>query len=148
MKKISFFSLFILVLAGSSFCSLNKTNSTGTAIDVSTNTQIDLSKFSKAYFAGGCFWCEEAVFESVIGVSEVISGYSGGHTSNPSYEEVGGEQTGHAESIEVYYDPAIVTYSNLVKVYLASIDPTQVQGQGPDHGDSYRSLIFYQNEAE
>ncbi len=102
----------------------------------------------KAYFAAGCFWCEEAIFESLKGVKEAISGYSGGHTKNPTYEDVNTETTGHAESVEVYYDPKIISYATLLKVYFASQDPTQVKGQGPDHGDSYRSIIFYQNETE
>ncbi len=107
-----------------------------------------VAKLSKAVFAAGCFWCEEAVFESVKGVKEAISGYAGGTKNNPTYEEVGTGRTGHAESVEVIYDPAIVSYADLVKVYFASQDPTQVNGQGPDHGSAYRSIIFYNNEAE
>lgn len=103
---------------------------------------------SKATFAGGCFWCEEAVFESVKGVADVVSGYAGGHTKNPSYEEVGSGQTGHAESVEVAYDSTLVSYGDLLRVYFASIDPTQVNGQGPDHGTAYRSIIFYRNSQE
>lgn len=102
----------------------------------------------KAYFAAGCFWCEEAIFESLKGVKEAVSGYSGGHTKNPTYEDVNTETTGHAESVEVIYDPKIISYETLLKVYFASQDPTQVKGQGPDKGDSYRSIIFYQNENE
>jgi peptide-methionine (S)-S-oxide reductase len=102
----------------------------------------------KAYFASGCFWCVEAIFESLKGVKEAVSGYSGGHTKNPTYEDVNTELTGHAESVEVTYDPKIVSYETLLKVYFASQDPTQVKGQGPDKGDSYRSIIFYQNETE
>ncbi len=105
-------------------------------------------KLEKAYFAAGCFWCEEAIFESLRGVKEAVSGYSGGHTENPSYEEVNTETTGHAESVEVWYDPQIISYKTLLEVYFASQDPTQVKGQGPDHGDSYRSIIFYTNESE
>jgi peptide-methionine (S)-S-oxide reductase len=102
----------------------------------------------KAYFASGCFWCVEAIFESLKGVKEATSGYSGGHTKNPTYEEVNTESTGHAESVEVIYDSTIISYETLLKVYFASQDPTQVKGQGPDNGDSYRSIIFYQNETE
>ena len=108
----------------------------------------DLSKYSKAYFASGCFWCVEAVFESVKGVKEVISGYSGGKEANPTYEQVGSGSTGHAESVEVYYDPAEVSFTTLLKVYFASENPTQVNGQGPDHGSQYRSIIFYSNAVE
>ncbi len=109
--------------------------------------QKDLSKYSKATFASGCFWCVETAFESVKGVEEAVSGYSGGKEPNPTYEQVGAHQTGHAESVEVYYDPAVVSYETLLKVYFGSQDPTQVNGQGPDHGAPYRSLIFY-NTAE
>jgi peptide methionine sulfoxide reductase msrA/msrB len=101
-----------------------------------------------AVFAGGCFWCEEAVFESIKGVREVISGYSGGKEKTPTYESVGAGSTGHAEAFEVYYDPAKVSFKDLVRVYLASIDPTQVAGQGPDHGKQYRSIAFYKNDNE
>ncbi|MEO6719875.1 MAG: bifunctional methionine sulfoxide reductase B/A protein [Ferruginibacter sp.] len=105
-------------------------------------------KLSKATFAAGCFWCEEAVFESVKGVKEAISGYAGGEKENPTYEEVGSGTTGHAESVEVYYDSTQVSYPSLLKVYFASEDPTQVNGQGPDHGTPYRSLIFYRDSTE
>ncbi len=101
-----------------------------------------------ATFAAGCFWCEEAIFESLTGVKEAVSGYSGGHTKNPTYEEVGGHTTGHTETVQVYYDPKMITYQTLLEVYFASQDPTQVNGQGPDHGDSYRSVIFYHNSSE
>ncbi len=108
----------------------------------------DLSKFEKAYFASGCFWCVEAVYESVRGVAESISGYAGGHTDNPTYEASNTGRTGHAEAVEIYYDPDVVSFETLVKVYFASQDPTQVNGQGPDRGSQYRSIIFYQNDAE
>lgn len=103
---------------------------------------------AKAYFASGCFWCVEAVYESVIGVDEAISGYSGGHTKNPTYEASNTGRTGHAEAIEVIYDPNVVNFSTLVDVYFASQDPTQVNGQGPDRGSQYRSIIFYQNQEQ
>lgn len=113
----------------------------------SLKDQVNLDDYSKAYFASGCFWCVEAVFESVKGVPEVISGYAGGNTDNPTYREVGSGRTGHAEVIEVYYDPAVVSFKTLVDVYYASQDPTTV-GQSPDFGSAYRSIIFYQNEEE
>jgi peptide methionine sulfoxide reductase msrA/msrB len=122
---------------------------------VGTETGINMKKEMQpsqnetvATFAGGCFWCEEAVFESIKGVREVISGYSGGKEKTPTYETVGAGETGHAESFEVYYDPSKVNYKDLVRVYLASIDPTQVAGQGPDHGKQYRSIAFYRNDME
>ena len=103
---------------------------------------------ARAYFASGCFWCVEAVYESVEGVEEVISGYSGGHTKNPTYEASNTGKTGHAEAVEVIYDPRKVDFATLVRVYFGSQNPTQVNGQGPDNGSQYRSIIFFQNEEQ
>ncbi|MGC1473738.1 MAG: peptide-methionine (S)-S-oxide reductase MsrA [Psychroserpens sp.] len=103
---------------------------------------------AKAYFASGCFWCVEAVFESVKGVEESISGYAGGHTDDITYEKSNTGRTGHAEAVEIIYDPEIVSFETLVDVYFASQNPTQVNGQGPDNGSQYRSIIFYQNDAQ
>lgn len=103
---------------------------------------------AKAYFASGCFWCVEAIYESVKGVDESISGYAGGHTNNPTYAASNTGKTGHAEAVEIIYDPKIVSFSTLVDVYFASQDVTQVNGQGNDKGSQYRSIIFYQNEAQ
>ena len=103
---------------------------------------------ARAYFASGCFWCVEAVYESVKGVDEAISGYSGGFTENPTYEKSNTGHTGHAEAVEVIYDPEVVSFATLVDVYFASQDPLQVNGQGPDRGSQYRSIIFYQNDEQ
>lgn len=103
---------------------------------------------ARAYFASGCFWCAEAIYESVKGVEEAISGYSGGHSENPTYEDSNTGRTGHAEAIEVIYDPKVVDFATLVDVYFNSQDPTQFNGQGPDRGSQYRSIIFYQNEEQ
>jgi peptide-methionine (S)-S-oxide reductase len=103
---------------------------------------------ARAYFASGCFWCVEAVYESVKGVDEVINGYAGGHTKNPTYEASNTGRTGHAEAVEVIYDPNIVSFSTLVDVYFTSQNPTQVNGQGPDRGSQYRSILFYQNDEQ
>ena len=103
---------------------------------------------AKAYFASGCFWCVEAVYESVKGVDEVINGYSGGHSENPTYAASNTGKTGHAEAVEVIYDPQVVSFSTLVDVYFGSQNPTQINGQGPDRGSQYRSIIFYQNEEQ
>ncbi|PHS64673.1 MAG: peptide-methionine (S)-S-oxide reductase [Flavobacterium sp.] len=104
--------------------------------------------FKKAYFASGCFWCVEAIYESVKGVKESISGYSGGHTKNPTYNESNTERTGHAEAVEIIYDPTVINFKQLVTVYFGSQNVTQVNGQGNDRGSQYRSIIFYQNEEE
>ena len=103
---------------------------------------------AKAYFASGCFWCVEAIYDHVKGVDEVINGYAGGHTKNPTYESSNTGSTGHAEAVEVIYDPEVVSFSTLVDVYFGSQDATQVNGQGNDRGSQYRSIIFYQNDAQ
>jgi peptide-methionine (S)-S-oxide reductase len=101
-----------------------------------------------AVFAGGCFWCTEAVFKRLKGVEEVESGYSGGRTENPTYEEVSSGETGHAEAIRVKFDPEIITYGQLVEIFLKLHDPTTLNQQGADTGEQYRSAIFYLNEAQ
>ncbi|ULC60497.1 peptide-methionine (S)-S-oxide reductase MsrA [Flaviramulus sp. BrNp1-15] len=103
---------------------------------------------ARAYFASGCFWCVEAIYESVKGVEESISGYAGGHTKNPTYEASNTGRTGHAEAVEIIYDPKVVSFATLVDVYFASQNITQVNGQGNDRGPQYRSIIFYQNDEQ
>ena len=115
----------------------------------SLNSQeLNNSKLKKAYFASGCFWCVEAIYESVLGVENVTNGYSGGHTQNPTYESSNTGTTGHAEAVEVIYNPKEVSFKTLVNIYFSSQNPTQFNGQGPDRGSQYRSIIFYQNESE
>jgi peptide-methionine (S)-S-oxide reductase len=101
-----------------------------------------------AIFAGGCFWCEETAFEGLPGVFSVVSGYTGGQKKNPTYEEVSSGSTGHAESVEVTYDPSQMTYEKLLEVFWHNVDPTQANGQFCDHGTQYRSAIFYKDEAQ
>ena len=103
------------------------------------------SKPAKATFAGGCFWCMEEVFEKVEGVVSVTSGYTGGQKPNPSYEEVSAGGTGHAEAVEVLYDPGKVSYARLLEVFWRNIDPTTPDRQFCDKGSQYRSAVFYQN---
>ena len=103
------------------------------------------NEYKKAYFAGGCFWCMEESFDKVKGVVKSISGYSGGHIKNPTYEQVIYEDTGHVESIAVYYDHKLISYEELLKVFWVNIDPFDVSGQFCDKGKSYRSVAFYQN---
>ena len=110
--------------------------------------QREQKNLAKAYFAAGCFWCVEAVFESVKGVNEVYSGYAGGQTKNPNYNQIGTGRTGHAEAVEVHYDPKIVSFGTLVRVFFGSHDPTTANRQGPDRGTQYRSIAFYQNTSE
>lgn len=101
-----------------------------------------------ATFAGGCFWAQEEGFDQLRGVRDVISGYAGGNTKNPTYEEVGTDETGHAESVQVYYDPAVISYADLLKAFFAGHDPTTLNRQGPDAGRDYRSVVFYRTPAE
>ncbi len=110
--------------------------------------QKSLDGLSKAYFASGCFWCVEAIYESVEGVEEAISGYSGGEVKNPTYRQVSSGILKHAEAVEVYYDSTKVDYPTLVKVFFGSHDPTTPNQQGPDKGPQYRSMIYYQNDTE
>lgn len=107
-----------------------------------------LQEYETAYFASGCFWCVEAIFESVKGVKEVVSGYSGGTEPNPSYEDVAYGRTSHAEAVAVYYDPETITFQQLVQVFFGSHDPTSLNRQGPDRGPQYRSIAFYKDEAQ
>ena len=102
----------------------------------------------KEYFAGGCFWCVEESFEKLNGVVEVISGYSGGSTENPTYKEVTYGNTGHFEVVEIIYDKEIISYEELLKNYWINIDPFDSYGQFCDKGYSYRSVAFYQNDKE
>ncbi len=110
--------------------------------------KMSLDDYERAYFASGCFWCVEAVFESVIGVEEAISGYSGGSPANANYSDVSAGRTDHAEAVEVNYDPELVSYETLLEVFFGSHDPSTLNRQGPDSGRQYRSAIFYQNNEE
>jgi len=128
-------------------CQTKKPNAKQDAIINAKAIEVPLQDgLAKAYFASGCFWCVEAVYESVNGVTEVINGYAGGHTENPTYQLSNTGRTGHAEAVEVLYDPTVVSFSTLLEVYFGSQDITQVNGQGPDNGSQYRSIIFYQNQ--
>ena len=108
----------------------------------------DYSEYSRAYFASGCFWCVETIYESLEGVKEVYSGYAGGSTINPNYYQVMTGKTGHAESIEIIYDESLIKFEMLLKVFFDSHDPTTMNRQGPDYGTQYRSIAFYSDEKE
>lgn len=148
MKKYSLLLVLALLFAAQASC--QSTTETNKKEESSTQevepVQVPIKKGkSRAYFASGCFWCVEAIYESVKGVKESISGYSGGHTNKPTYKSSNTGRTGHAEAVEIIYDPNVVSFSQLVDVYFGSQNITQVNGQGPDHGSQYRSIIFYQN---
>lgn len=116
------------------------------------STKAELPKASGkqqiAVFAGGCFWSIQEAFSELKGVSQATSGYAGGTTVNPTYEQVGTDQTGHAEAVQVIYDPAVISFTQLTEAFFAMHDPSQLNRQGPDVGTSYRSIAFYSNETE
>ena len=152
MKALAYFSIAVLsILAVQTGCK-NQPAKTDREAEKSAQQNIQPVQvpiengLAKAYFASGCFWCVEAVYESVDGVKEAISGYSGGHTENPTYDSSNTGTTGHAEAVEVIYDPSVVSFSELLDVYFVTQNVTQVNGQGPDMGSQYRSIVFYQNE--
>jgi peptide-methionine (S)-S-oxide reductase len=101
-----------------------------------------------AIFGGGCFWCTEAIFQRLKGVESVESGYAGGHTSNPTYEQVSGGGTGHAEAIKIEFDPKVIEYKDLLNVFFATHDPTTLNRQGGDVGTQYRSAVFYASDTQ
>jgi len=147
MKRILpflFLSLLLIVVA----CADATTRQANTAAIAPTDAELQATGLETATFASGCFWCTEAVFERVKGVNKVLSGYAGGKEKNPTYEQVSAGQTGHAESVQVYYDPKVVTYPELLEVFFATHDPTTLNRQGPDIGKQYRSAIFFRNTTE
>lgn len=106
------------------------------------------STFKKATFAGGCFWCMVKPFDQQPGIIEVVSGYTGGHTENPSYQEVCSETTGHREAVQITFDPAVFPYEDLVDLFWSQIDPTDAGGQFFDRGESYKTAIYYHDEEQ
>jgi peptide-methionine (S)-S-oxide reductase len=147
--------LILLLLASISCQPKNKSNKEEVAQKESSEPQLEakltaeqLQDYETAYFASGCFWCVEAIFESVKGVKEVYSGYAGGTEKNPTYEEVSYGRTTHAEAVKIFYDPKVISFTQLVQVFFGSHDPTTLNRQGPDRGSQYRSIAFYKNEKE
>jgi len=123
---------------------LNKLTST----NLIQSTKETHSSLKEAIFAAGCFWGVEYMFRKIVGVNDVICGYTGGFVENPTYQQVCTGKTGHAEAVLVIYDPNIVGYEELVRYFFEIHDPTQIGGQGPDIGEQYRSEIFYLNEEQ
>ncbi len=107
-----------------------------------------MENLETATLAAGCFWCVEAVYDSLIGVEDVVSGYSGGHTDNPTYQQVCSETTGHAEVVQIMFDPSQLTFKELLQIYFTVHDPTTLNRQGNDIGSSYRSAIFYHSDEQ
>lgn len=142
------FTFALVLLFSMNACSSTAQNGNSSPNSSKKKEKVDLSKLNRAYFASGCFWCVEAVFESVEGVAEAVSGYSGGTSPNPTYQIIGTGRTRHAEAVEVYYDSSKVDFPTLVKVFFGSQDPTTPNRQGPDRGPQYRSIAFYENATE
>ncbi|WP_041259593.1 peptide-methionine (S)-S-oxide reductase MsrA [Fibrella aestuarina] len=113
-----------------------------------TSESASSATLEKATFGTGCFWCTEAMFETLDGVKSAVSGYEGGQTKNPSYKDVCSGETGHAECVEVTYDPSKVTYAELLEAFFRSHDPTSLNRQGADVGTQYRSVVFYHNDEQ
>ena len=146
MKKQVILIVFFLAVIGS-FTQLYPKN-VSEVPDISKEPENPLEKYEVATFAGGCYWCMETAFESVDGVVESISGFTGGRTENPTYEQVIRGNTGHLEAVQVYYDQKKVSYEELLDVYWRNIDPTDAHGQFVDKGAQYTTAIFYHNEEE
>ncbi|PWL39189.1 peptide-methionine (S)-S-oxide reductase [Flagellimonas aquimarina] len=151
--KIATITFLVSVLLASASCQPKNTSIKPVLAQQEAIEKIELSsevlqEYETAYFASGCFWCVEAIFESVKGVKEVVSGYSGGTEKNPTYEQVAYGRTRHAEAVEVFYDPEVISFTKLVQVFFGSHDPTSLNRQGPDSGAQYRSIAFYKNAAE
>lgn len=146
------FILLFLMTAMAGCNMVAKTNAPEVAeVNIAEKTILspqELQQYETAYFASGCFWCVEAIFESVKGVKEVVSGYAGGPEENPTYEQVAYGRTRHAEAVEVYYNPSEISFLALVQVFFGSHDPTTLNRQGPDRGAQYRSIAFYKNDDE
>lgn len=152
-KRIVFPLLFLFLFLSSCNGKTNNKNLVqieNKSISTGMNATEDLQKKGEAvaYFAAGCFWCVEAIFENVKGVREAVSGYAGGEKPNPSYKEVGRGLTKHAETVAVYYNSEVVDFATLVTVFFGTHDPTTKNRQGPDRGAQYRSIAFYSNASE
>jgi peptide-methionine (S)-S-oxide reductase len=141
--------LFLLILMFG--CSSNIKTTPENLADQTALTKSEVQTSGKtdtATLAGGCFWCMEAAFEQIIGVKSVVSGYSGGTAESATYKATSTGRTGHAEAIQIYYDPEIISFSKLLDIFFVAHDPTQLDRQGPDVGPQYRSEIFYHNNEQ
>jgi peptide-methionine (S)-S-oxide reductase len=145
MNNMKYF--FASIIAVISLISCAQTQSSNIKIPLGSKQKGPASE-AVATFSEGCFWHAEIVFQSLEGVRDAVSGYAGGTDTDPDYEKVSTGETGHAETVQVYYDPSKITFETLVKALFASMDPTQVNGQGNDVGTEYRSIAFYRNEKE
>jgi peptide-methionine (S)-S-oxide reductase len=150
MNFINHAIISILALSVSILSCASKANQQNTSQTSNINSPMDTNKSQKdtATLAGGCFWCTEAIFQRLKGVDTVIAGYTGGTVKNPSYREVCTGTTGHAEGIQIIYDPKVISFTDLLEVFFKFHDPTTLNSQGADHGTQYRSGIFYHSEEQ
>jgi peptide-methionine (S)-S-oxide reductase len=144
MKNILSAILIAIFVFGAASC--QQTNSNNKMKDDETTMINPSAKTDTATFGQGCFWCSEAIFERVEGVNSVVSGYAGGHVPNPIYEQVCNGNTGHAEVVQIIYNPDVISYDDLLKIFWKTHDPTTLNRQGADVGEQYRSIILYHNE--
>jgi peptide-methionine (S)-S-oxide reductase len=156
MRAISFWCLAAIVIVGTFYLAfvfagspdMPKTPDQNSSAPPTEPQSTDSAKLETATFASGCFWCSEAVFQQLRGVKSVVSGYSGGLAENPTYEQVCSGTTGYAEAIQVTFDPATISYSDLLQVFWQTHDPTTLNRQGNDVGTQYRSAVFYHNDQQ
>ncbi len=137
-------SLFLFTIVAS----CNNQIDTSLHANISGISSIVKQDLEPATFAGGCFWCTEAVFERVVGVRDVVSGYTGGTQKNPTYKDVSYGRTDHAEAVQMYFDPKEISYQELVEIFFATHDPTTLNRQGPDKGKQYRSAVYYHDVSQ
>jgi peptide-methionine (S)-S-oxide reductase len=137
--------LLITIISTVASCQARTDNSSNM---LSTELNPIQTGLDTATLAGGCFWCIEAALEQIKGVKEVVSGYSGGEAKTADYRTVSSGRTKHAEAVQVYYDPSIISYETLLRIFFTAHDPTQLNYQGPDHGPQYRTAIFYHNQEQ
>ncbi len=149
MKYLTFiFSSFFFLACTGEQQAQDQLQESQFTVEPASISESEAQDLDTATFAGGCFWCVEAVFERVKGVKSVVSGYAGGNQPNPSYQEVAAGSTDYAESIQIYYHPDEVTYRELLEVFFGTHDPTQLNRQGPDVGKQYRSEVFYHDQEQ
>ncbi|AMM51255.1 protein-methionine-S-oxide reductase [Rufibacter sp. DG15C] len=141
-----FFSLILLL--GFTSCAQSQNKKQTSTKKTTASAPINKEGLAVATFAGGCFWCTEESAEKLKGVHEVVSGYTGGTVKNPTYEQVTTGMTGHAEAVQIHYDPKVISYQTLLEAFFAAHDPTTLNRQGPDVGTQYRSAIFYKTPEE
>jgi peptide-methionine (S)-S-oxide reductase len=145
---VLFFALAAMSCTAPSPNTQNDPSAEGLTVSPASLTEAEKEQLDTATFAGGCFWCTEAVFERTKGVKSVVSGYTGGTQKDPTYEQVSAGMTDHAEAVQIYYDPEVITYQQLLEVFFGTMDPTQLNRQGPDVGEQYRSAVFYHDQTQ